>query len=475
MAPTRNATEDVLSLVAAKIGLDNSSNLCSLLAVSKSMQAAVVSMGGNSNWTLEFHVKYGSGLARTARLAQWLQKYHMLVDSLKFTNDSESETADDHAVVLLLGLRHPLQLTRISISGVCPLKLLLPLDAQKLTCLRVNNCRSASQGFFAALTAEIGRMTNLQHLEMRCHPIGNEETITWNFPSSLTGLTSLLWHGFFQSSSLQHVSSTLQNFEGAYLNDEHLGNMHHLVHLTSLRLHCPDVTGTALTAAAQRMSRLQRLGICDGLAEQLQALRQMPHLQDLHAEFTTDGDRRPLTAQDVANIAYATSLTCLRLDAAADPESAIADLSILSTLVQLQELTVFTGEDDVILTFGDRTLDRHLTQLRRLITYTPLHPKSLAQVLLATQLTSLCIYYGVQGLSDGIALGMVANMQNLQELCIRCHYCRLADFSVMVQSWLPNLRYLELVDLRGEVNGAALDGWLSQLQESYPDLTVVAS
>jgi hypothetical protein len=471
MARTGNATEDVLSLVAAKIGLNNSRNLCSLLAVSKRMQAAVVRMGGNSNWTLEFHVGRGSGLARTARLARWLQKYHMLVGSLKYTYYADSETADDHAVVLSLGLRHPLQLTSISISAACPLKLLLQLDAQKLTYLSVAHFRCASHGFFAALTAEIGRMTNLQHLEIICFPGKDEETITWNFPNSLTGLASLRLEGCLQFSSLQHVSSKLQHLECDCFDDEVVGSMHHLVHLTSLRLDQPNMTGAALTAAAQHMSRLQSLIICDGRGEQLQALRQMPHLQDLKAEFSRDDGRPPLTAQDVANIAYATSLTCLHL-CADYVESATVDLSSFSTLVQLQQLTVFT-EDDVILTFGDHTLDRHLTQLRSLTTYTPLHPTSLAQVLLATQLTNLCMTGGVQGLSDGFVMGMVANMHNLQQLCIRCRYCRLADVSVMMQSWLLNLRHLQLYGLRGLVEEAALDAWLSHLQDSCPDLKVV--
>jgi len=449
MTPTSNETEDVLSFVTAMKGLDNSSNLCSLLTVSKGMQAAVVSKGSNSNWTLEFHVKPGSDLARTARLAEWLQKYHMLpVASLNFTYAAESETADDHAVILSLGLRHPLQLTSISISGVCPLKLLLQLDAQKLTCLRVNNYKSASQGFFTALAAEIGRMTNLQHLEMRCDRSG-DATITWNFPSSLTGLTSLLLGGRYQSSSLQHVSSSLQHFECEYfMDDENLGSMHHLVHLTSLCLHRPNVTGAALTAAAQHMSRLQRLYINEGLAEQLQALRQMPHLQDLHAEFSSRGDDRPpLTAQDVANIAYATSLTCLHLQAD-DAESATADLSSLSTLVQLQELQVSFGPHDDIVTFGNHTLDRHLRQLQMLDIDNLLHPQALAQMLLATQLTSLRITRGVNGLSDGTVMGMVANMHNLQELHIKHDDGPVSEVSVIMQSWLPNLRYLELVDLK---------------------------
>jgi hypothetical protein len=474
MAPTRNATEDVLSLVIAKIGPDTSKNLCNLLAVSKGMQAAVVREGSNSNWTLKFHVKRSSDLARTARLAQWLQKYHMLVYSLQYTYFAAEpvETADDHAVVLSLGLRHPLQLNSIKISGVCPLKLLLQLDAQKLTCLRVNNYKSASQGFFTALAAEIGRMTNLQHLEMRCDRSG-DATITWNFPSSLTGLTSLLLGGRYQSSSLQHVSSSLQHFECEYfMDDENLGSMHHLVHLTSLCLDRPYVTGTALTAAAQHLSRLKSLTIYECLGEQLQALRQMPQLQYLYAEVG-DRDGPPLTAQDVVNIAYATSLTCLHLDID-DTECATVDLSSLSTLVQLQEL-VFSGKHVVINTFGNHTLDCHLTQLRQLDLDMLLHPQSLAQVLLATQLTSLHISEGVQGLSDGIVLGMVANMHNLQKLYIRCrhHRRRLAQVSVMVQSWLPNLRYLALDGLRGKVEGPGLDEWLGQLQHSRPDLKVV--
>jgi hypothetical protein len=204
MALTSKATEDVLSFVTAKIGLDNSSNLCSLLAVSKGMQAAVVSKGSNSNWTIVFCVEPGSGLARTARLAQWLQKYHMLVDSLNYTYDAEFETADDHAVTLSLGLRHPLRLTSISISGICPLKPLLQLDAQKLTCLRVDHPH-ASQGSVTALAAEIARMTNLQDLELHC--VSGNETITWNLPSSLTGLTSLNLGGCrFRPRNLHHVS-----------------------------------------------------------------------------------------------------------------------------------------------------------------------------------------------------------------------------------------------------------------------------
>jgi hypothetical protein len=367
-------------------------------------------------------------------------------------------------------------MTSISISGVCPLKPLLQLDAQKLTCLRVENLDNASQGFFTALAAEIGRMTNLQHLEMHCDlsdvEIIEDEIITWHFPSGLTGLTSLQLDGCgYPSSSLQDVSSRLQHFQCWWLDDEGLGNMHHLVHLTSLRLCWPYATGTALKAAAQHMSRLQRLYICDGLVEHLQALQQMPHLQDFYAQFR---DSPPLTVQDVANIGYATSLTCLHLDADY-AESATADLSGLSTLVQLQGLKVSFGLDDDIVTFGDHTLDRHLTQLQRLEIDNPLHPQALAQMLLATQLTSLRIKEGVAGLSDGTVMGMIANMHNLQELHIKHDDGQVSEVSVIVQSWLPNLRFLSLFGLKKTMNQAALNEWLSHLQHSRPDLKVLLS
>jgi hypothetical protein len=247
--------------------------------------------------------------------------------------------------------------------------------------------------------------------------------------------------------------------------------MQHLVHLTSLCLYSPNVTGAALTAAAHRMSRLQSLIISDGLGEHLQALRQMPHLQDLRVELGIFSRPPPLTAQDVANIAYATSLTCLYLYAA-DIEPAAADLSSLSTLVELEHLTVSTGEDDVFVTFGNHTLDRHLLQLRQLIIYNCLHPQALAQVLLATQLTSLRIDAGVQGMSDGIVMGMVANLHNLRSLHIRCCHRQLAEISMIVQLWLPNLQFLWLYGLRRNVEGPAIDEWLSHLQHSRPDLEV---
>jgi len=100
----------VLSIVSSTT-VGDFKDLCNLLMVSKGLQAAIISKGGNSRCKLKFQTQ-GSNLARTGSFGYWVSKYHMLVKQLSFAapNSNDQLIVDAHATAISQSLHPPLQL-----------------------------------------------------------------------------------------------------------------------------------------------------------------------------------------------------------------------------------------------------------------------------------------------------------------------------------------------------------------------------
>jgi hypothetical protein len=367
--------------IACTTAVNELKSFLSLLAVSKGLQAAIISRGVTSKWTLHY-TPGNSSLAHTCAFADWLQKYHMLVKRLHLNTPCSrlQQLSDDHAIALSMGLRFPLQLVSLIITEAVPLKLLQHVDAQQLTALRVLSLSHKEDAVASRdLATELGRFCQLQRLELRL-PAASREGYGSSL-AQLTALTQLTLDWPCSPASCPYIPSQLQSLHCTWLNDAALSNMHHLLELTELVLNDPLVTGAALAAAARCLSKLRVLTIATVVSEApideevLQALCNFSALQRLQIEHLTY-----LTGYDITIIGQASKLTSLSLEFNCwDPFD--LDLSGLTALQQLQIL--FVGSYDgspcmAVTTFGDAL--RNLKQLTELTVGGSLRDLALAQV-----------------------------------------------------------------------------------------------
>jgi hypothetical protein len=396
MAPVsyESTVELALSIVSSTF-VRNSKDLCRLLAVSKGLQAAIISPGGSSReFLLRFHCH--GNLARACDFASWMQKYHMLVKQLILSGPYEG-ISDDVRAALVLGLRPPLQLASLTISGFYPLPYLQQVDAQQLIDLSIDFDSSYPDGSVQPLVTELGRFSKLQDLHWEDLAVASttREQLSFSSLAQLTALKRLtVWDKHALPRVWQHTPSQLQYLDCVDLDDVALSNMHHLRQLKGLTLLFQCVTGTALAAAAKCWTQLQALEVfthpSSEIAEQLiSAVSAMTSLQQLQLHHLPN-----ITQQDIASIAQASRLTRLELSFDAPGPPVPLHLSPWTALQQLHNLQM--RNDDInfptvaLTTFGF-TLTR-LPLLRCLKLGVALHQQALAQVLCCTQLTGLHLH-----------------------------------------------------------------------------------
>jgi hypothetical protein len=362
----------------------NAKQLCRLLAVSKGLQAALISQGGSSRgFVLSFDCRSGT-LARTCAFASWMQKYHMLVKQLDLSGLYDA-VSDDHRAALVLGLRPPLQLASLTISSSYPLPYLQQVDAQQLIALKVDFTSSELDAdSIQAVVTELGRFSKLQDLHWDEYAIASttREQLSFSALAQLTALKRLkVCHEHPLQGVWQHTPSQLQYLECVDLDDVALSHMHHLRQLKYLTLACQQATGTALAAAAKCWTNIQGLDVIiqpssDSAEWLTSAVRAMTSLEQLVIYVLPS-----LTQQDIASIAQASRLTSLELYFDAHMPVSL-DLSPLTSLQQLQNLRVsnYTADNPIVAltTFGF-TLTR-LPLLRCLEIGVALHQQALAQV-----------------------------------------------------------------------------------------------
>jgi hypothetical protein len=369
-----------LALSLAITAVTDIGDLCNLLAVSKGLQAAIVSGSGCRRPAILYdHCVHT--LAKTVGFACWLQTYHALVWELTLRYDSSTTegtgvNAHELEAAMCLGLRPPLKLRSLGLDHPRPLKLLRQVDPQQLEKLTLFG------GFSEALAAEFGRFRGLQSLSLdlsldtRAADCGS---VDLSRLSQLTTLTDLEVTCNLKLAGAQHIPSQLQRLHCEVMDDSALNNMHHLVQLRHLGIACPNMTAGVLAAALGAMPQLSSMYFMADrehtvAEQQLQALRAAPALQQLRV-----GMLPCFTAQEAAHIAQASSLT--RLDLQVWPEQPIAvDLSALSTLKQLRRfaLRCHNATCGAVTTFGP-TLAQ-LTLLRDLTLGIPLQQEALSQV-----------------------------------------------------------------------------------------------
>jgi len=368
-----------LALSLAITAVTNIRDLCNLLAVSKGLQAAIVSGSGCRKPAILYYHNVHT-LAKTVGFACWLQTYHALVSELKLRYDSSTTQGPDvnaHELeaAMCLGLRPPLKLRTLVLNHPRPLKLLRQVDPQQLEKLTLFGESPE------ALAADFGRFRGLQSLSLCLshQRMTDGGSVDVSSLSQLTALTHLKVPRKMKLTGAQHIPSQLQRLHCEVMDDNTLNNMHHLVHLRHLSIACPTMTAGALAAALGAMPQLSSMYFMADrehtvAEQQLQALRAAPALQQLRV-----GMLPCFTAQEAAHIAQASSLT--RLDLQVWPEQPIAvDLSALSTLKQLRRfaLRCHNATCGAVTTFGP-TLAQ-LTLLRDLTLGIPLQQEALSQV-----------------------------------------------------------------------------------------------
>jgi hypothetical protein len=353
-----------------------------MLAVSKGLQAAMVSQEGNRGWAVDFCC-HQSRPARTVSFSYWLVKYRMLVKDLSCiyipspyptSSGLQGEEEGAHTTALLLGLRPPLQLSNLSITHPKPLKLLQHVDPQQLTVLRLIGISRDPDPAAAVLAAQ-GRFSKLRELRLdSLLPVtlsswrsSSSSASGWSFDSSLAQLTALEClkiSGRYPPAGWQHIPSQLQSLDCHLVDDEALSNMHHLVQLTKLVVYNPEMTGAALATMGRcmlqlRILKIQGRGKFDVAHDQLrQAMQAMSALQELQLSCLPK-----LTQQHVASIAQASSLTSLKLQAVSTGYAPI-DLSDLAMLRKLHHLAVKINHS-ALATFDNSFTD--LTLLKSLV------------------------------------------------------------------------------------------------------------
>eukprot|EP00775_Hariotina_reticulata_P004287 gene4287-4539_t len=414
---------------ALKKGRDVRS-MCSMLQVSNSVKAAIIS-NARRNLALavaliDQHSASVEDMAWSMFQAQWLSKYNVLVGELEVYMTDEGVDCECAALEALLAAVLPrLQLRHLSLTARATCMLLEHVNSVHLTSLDVQRPDSHEASF--PISASLSRLSNLQQLSIGSliHP--TDPYPAGCFAGLPTRLTQLVVAFKLPAEAYGELPCQLRRLMLTCYNGS---SITHLQQLSALALCHPEGPGQALAAAVNSLTGLRHLTLGlswkDGhgtVLDVLTAMCDVPCLRDLRYQHAG------IVAQLVAPIAKLTNLTHLVWEGDIWLHEEQEFLQMLQPLVQLEKLC-FRSQVSAVASFrsfGD-LFSKHLTKLQGLhVVLRKLQEPLFSQVLAAASgLTSLTLGYLECPDRD---LGMIAcSAPRLRELTLLLNCMDVADY-----------------------------------------------